>query len=47
MPALGAACCIGVSINEGAMLFTVMPRRPHSSASAFVSVMTAPFDDAK
>ena len=36
---------IGVSMNPGGMVLTVIPLGPNSSASDLVSPMTAAFDD--
>ena len=35
---------IGVSMNPGGIVFTVMPCGAYSTASALVSPMTPPFD---
>ena len=45
-PSAWAWCCIGVSMADGGMLFTVIPYGANSRASVFVSVMTPPFDAA-
>ena len=45
-PSACAWCCIGVSIADGGMLFTVIPWGANSRASVFVRVMTPPFDAA-
>ena len=43
-PRASARRAIGVSMNPGGMVFTVMPFGAYSTASAFVSPMTPPFD---
>src|SRR5215218_6935827 len=40
------ACCIGVSMADGGMLFTVMPAGPYSRARDLVSESSAPLDAA-
>ena len=42
---LGCSRAIGVSIDDGGMVFTVIPFGANSLASARVSPITPPFDD--
>ena len=45
-PRLRPARAIGVSTRLGAIVFAVIPCRANSTASAFVSAITPPFDAA-